>query len=121
MREPFLSETPAAFRKIPNRSGGAGRKGVEGEGNSRPALASHLLVAEILANFCFLFLALDFFFVLRPESKVQVQHERRFSRNVLLCRTRTSQRANVKNSAAGLLSEKPCGVSPSVSAAIREP
>jgi hypothetical protein len=31
MREPFLSETPAAFRKIPNRSGGAGRKGVEGE------------------------------------------------------------------------------------------
>jgi hypothetical protein len=60
MREPFLparpksndeggSETPAAFRKIPNRSavvktladksGGAGRKGVEGEGNSRPALA----------------------------------------------------------------------------------
>jgi len=51
MREPFLpvrpkpkdeggSETPSAFRKIPNRSGGAGRKGVEGEGNSRPALAS---------------------------------------------------------------------------------
>jgi len=39
MREPFLSETPAAFRKIPNRSGRAGRKGVEGEGNSRPALA----------------------------------------------------------------------------------
>jgi len=29
MREPFLRETPAAFRKIPNRSGGAGRKGVE--------------------------------------------------------------------------------------------
>jgi hypothetical protein len=39
MREPFLSETPQAFRKIPNRSGGAGRKGIEGEGNSRPALA----------------------------------------------------------------------------------
>jgi hypothetical protein len=39
MREPSLSETPAAFRKIPNRSGGAGRKGVEGEGNSRAALA----------------------------------------------------------------------------------
>jgi len=36
----FLSKTPAAFRKISNHSGGAGRKGVEGEGNSRPALAS---------------------------------------------------------------------------------
>jgi len=35
----FLSETPAAFRKIPIRSDGAGRKGVEGEENSRPALA----------------------------------------------------------------------------------
>jgi len=39
MREPFLSETPAAFRKIPNRSGGAGRKGGKGKGNARLALA----------------------------------------------------------------------------------
>jgi hypothetical protein len=39
MREPFLSETLAAFRKIPNRSGRAGRKGVEGERKSRHALA----------------------------------------------------------------------------------
>jgi hypothetical protein len=43
MREPSLSETPAAFRKTPNRSGGAGRKGVEGERNSRAALASESL------------------------------------------------------------------------------
>jgi len=52
MCEPFLSETPAAFRKIPNRSGGAGRKGVEGEGNSRPALASALraLAATVMVE-----------------------------------------------------------------------
>jgi len=42
-REPILSETPAAFRRIPNRSGGAGRKGVEGERNSRAALVSESL------------------------------------------------------------------------------
>jgi len=51
MREPFLSETPAAFRKIPNRSGGAGRKGVEGEGNSRPALASRKSFAAFFEKF----------------------------------------------------------------------
>ena len=39
MREPSLSETPAAFQKIPNRSGSAGRKGGEGERNSRATLA----------------------------------------------------------------------------------
>jgi hypothetical protein len=39
MREPTLSETPQAFRKIPNRSGRAERKVVEGEENSRLALA----------------------------------------------------------------------------------
>jgi len=61
MREPFLpvrpkpkdeggSETPSAFRKIPNRSGGAGRKGVEGEGNSRPALASRKNFAAFFEN-----------------------------------------------------------------------
>ncbi|OGF23637.1 hypothetical protein A3H09_02615 [Candidatus Falkowbacteria bacterium RIFCSPLOWO2_12_FULL_45_13] len=58
MREPFLSETPQVFRKIPNRSaavetladksGGAGRKGVEGEGNFRPALAFR---KNFVANF----------------------------------------------------------------------
>jgi len=59
----FLSETPAAFRKIPNCSGGAGRKGGEGERNSRPAHASTLRalatpkMAEIgLFLFCFLVL-----------------------------------------------------------------
>jgi len=46
MREPFLSETPRAFRKIPNRSGGAGRKGVEGKRNSHLALASVLVAAS---------------------------------------------------------------------------
>ncbi|PIX56753.1 MAG: hypothetical protein COZ49_00415 [Candidatus Yonathbacteria bacterium CG_4_10_14_3_um_filter_47_65] len=51
MREPFLRETPAAFRKIPNRSGGAGRKGVEGEGNSRPALAFRKNFAAFFENF----------------------------------------------------------------------
>jgi hypothetical protein len=39
MREPFLNEMLQAFRKIPNRSGGAGRKGVKGERNSHAALA----------------------------------------------------------------------------------
>ena len=40
MREPILSETPQAFRRIPNRSGGAGKEGGWGERNSRAALAS---------------------------------------------------------------------------------
>jgi hypothetical protein len=40
MRELILSETPQAFRRIPSRSGGAGRKGGRGERNSRAALAS---------------------------------------------------------------------------------
>jgi len=50
MREPFLSETPEDFRKILNRSGGAGRKGVEGEWNSRPALASVLRAPATTIN-----------------------------------------------------------------------
>ncbi|MDE1988782.1 MAG: hypothetical protein KGI39_03740 [Patescibacteria group bacterium] len=61
MREPFLtarpkflneggSETPQAFRKIPNRSGGAGKKGVKGERNPRPALAFRASRADGLKN-----------------------------------------------------------------------
>jgi len=39
MREPISNETPAAFRKIPNRSGGAGIPFPQTPFPSRPALA----------------------------------------------------------------------------------
>ena len=66
MREPFLSEMPVAFCKIPNRSGGAGRERGEGgrEFPPRPRFPKkfrgELFVTEILTNFCFFVLPLLF-------------------------------------------------------------